>query len=105
MIISGGFNVFPSEIEAVIHALGSVNDCAVIGLPDEKWGEIVTAVVEPKAGEIIDPDLVIAACKEKLGSVKAPKRVFVQELPRSANGKVLKRELRDAFWASAGRAI
>ena len=105
MIISGGFNVFPSEIEAVIHALGSVNDCAVIGLPDEKWGEIVTAVVEPKDGATIDPDLIIAACKEKLGSVKAPKRVFVQELPRSANGKVLKRELRAAFWASAGRAI
>jgi acyl-CoA synthetase (AMP-forming)/AMP-acid ligase II len=105
MIISGGFNVFPSEIEAVIHALGSVNDCAVIGLPDDKWGEIVTAVVEPKDGATIDPDLIIAACKEKLGSVKAPKRVFVQELPRSANGKVLKRELRDAFWASAGRAI
>lgn len=105
MIISGGFNVFPSEVEAIIHALGSVNDCAVIGLPDEKWGEVVTAVIEPKAGETIDPDSVIAACKEKLGSVKAPKQVFVQELPRSANGKVLKRELRDAFWASAGRAI
>ena len=105
MIISGGFNVFPSEIEAVIHAMGSVNDCAVIGLPDDKWGEVVTAVVEPKAGETIDPDRIIATCKQALGSVKAPKQVFVQELPRSANGKVLKRELRDAFWASAGRSI
>jgi acyl-CoA synthetase (AMP-forming)/AMP-acid ligase II len=105
LIISGGFNVFPSEVEAVIHALGTVNDCAVIGLPDDKWGEVVTAVVEPKAGETVDPDRVIARCKERLGSVKAPKQVFIQELPRSANGKVLKRELRDAFWASAGRAI
>lgn len=105
MIISGGFNVFPSEVEAVIHTLGTVNDCAVIGLPDDKWGEVVTAVVEPKAGETIDAELVIAICKEQLGSVKTPKQVIVQELPRSANGKVLKRELRDAFWASAGRTI
>ena len=105
MIISGGFNVFPSEVEAVIHSVGTVNDCAVIGLPDDKWGEVVTAVVEPKSGQTIDAELIIAICKERLGSVKAPKRVLVQELPRSANGKVLKRELRDAFWASAGRSI
>ncbi len=105
MIITGGFNVFPSEVETVIHTLGTVNDCAVIGLPDDKWGEIVTAIVEPKAGATIDPDLVIETCKARLGSVKAPKQVFVRELPRSANGKVLKRELRDAFWASTGRAI
>jgi acyl-CoA synthetase (AMP-forming)/AMP-acid ligase II len=105
MIISGGFNVFPSEVEAVIHSLGTVNDCAVIGLPDDKWGEVVTAVIEPKPGATIDADIVINACKAQLGSIKAPKRVIVRDLPRSANGKVLKRELRDAFWTSTGRSI
>jgi acyl-CoA synthetase (AMP-forming)/AMP-acid ligase II len=105
MIISGGFNVFPSEVEAVIHKVGTVNDCAVIGLPDDKWGEMVTAVVEPKVGVTIDEDLIIAICREQLGSVKAPKKVIVQELPRSANGKVLKRELRKAYWTTAGRSI
>ena len=105
MIISGGFNVFPSEVESVIHTIGTVNDCAVIGVPDDKWGEMVTAVVEPKAGAVIDADLIIATCKEQLGPVKAPKQVIVQELPRSPVGKVLKRELRDAFWTSAGRSI
>lgn len=77
----------------------------MIGLPDDKWGEMVTAVVEPKPGAAIDQEQIIATCKEQLGSVKAPKGVIVQELPRSANGKVLKRELRTTYWASAGRSI
>jgi acyl-CoA synthetase (AMP-forming)/AMP-acid ligase II len=105
MIISGGFNVFPSEVEAVIHSTGDVNDCAVIGLPDEKWGELVTAVIEPKPGHTIEEESLIELCKEKLGSVKAPKQVIFRELPRSANGKVLKRALRDEYWAAAGRSI
>ncbi|SPT51333.1 AMP-binding enzyme [Actinomadura madurae] len=73
MIISGGFNVFPREVEQVIHTLPGVNDCAVIGLPDDKWGEAVTAMVEPKNGHEIDPALVIATCREALGPVKTPK--------------------------------
>lgn len=105
MIITGGFNVFPSEVEAVIHTVGTVNDCAVIGLPDDKWGEAVAAVVEAKEGATIDADQIIAICREQLGPVKTPKQVIVQDLPRSPNGKVLKRELRDAFWTAAGRAI
>jgi acyl-CoA synthetase (AMP-forming)/AMP-acid ligase II len=105
MIITGGFNVFPSEVEAVIHTFAEVNDCAVIGVPDEKWGEAVTAVIEPKPGAEIDGDAVIAACKERLGSVKTPKRVIVRSLPRSPIGKVLKRELRDEFWADAERHV
>jgi acyl-CoA synthetase (AMP-forming)/AMP-acid ligase II len=63
MIISGGFNVYPSEVEAVLHTFPGVNDCAVIGIPDAKWGEAVTAVIEPKAGSEIDPEQVIAVCK------------------------------------------
>jgi len=106
MIITGGFNVWPSEIEQTIHAMEGVADVAVIGLPDEQWGEVVTAVVQMKPGaEELDVDEVRATCKAKLGPVKAPKQVFFRELPRSPAGKVLKRALRDEYWTEAGRAV
>lgn len=105
MIITGGFNVWPSEIEQVIHGIAGVRDCAVVGLPDEKWGEAVTAVIELRDGASIDPDAVIARCREALGPVKTPKSVMFRELPRSPNGKVLKRALRDEYWAGRARAV
>jgi acyl-CoA synthetase (AMP-forming)/AMP-acid ligase II len=98
MIISGGFNIFPSEIEQVIWSHPSVGDCAVIGIPDEKWGEAVTAIVVPKAGFSINPDELQTYCRQRLASVKVPKSVIVEaDLPRSAVGKVLKRVLRERF--------
>ncbi len=106
MIVSGGFNVFPSEIEAVINAHPAVLDCAVVGVPDEKWGEAVKAIVQLKPGQKIAADQLIAMCKQELGSVKAPKSVeFWDELPRSAVGKVLKRDIRDKFWGDQWRAV
>jgi acyl-CoA synthetase (AMP-forming)/AMP-acid ligase II len=105
MIITGGFNVFPSEVERVIWSHDAVLDCAVIGVPDEKWGEAVTAVVELKEDRFVDPDELIALCKRTLGSVQAPKAVHFQELPRSTNGKVLKRTLRDTYWAGRERLV
>jgi acyl-CoA synthetase (AMP-forming)/AMP-acid ligase II len=106
MIISGGFNVFPSEIEQVIWSHPAVQDCAVIGVPDEKWGEAVKAVIEAVPGENVDEKEIIALCKEKLGSVKAPKSVEVWEkLPRSPVGKVLKKEIRKGFWGGQNRAV
>ncbi len=105
MIISGGFNVFPSEVERVIWTHEAVLDCAVIGAPDEKWGEAVTAVVELKDGAVVEEVELIALCKEELGSVKAPKAVHFRTLPRSTQGKVLKRELRDEFWAGRDRMV
>ncbi|TDE34225.1 ligase [Actinomadura sp. 6K520] len=105
LIISGGFNVFPSEVEQVILGHPAVRDCAVIGLPDDKWGERVTAVVELKAGANADQAELIAACKDRLGGVKAPKEVIFRELPRSPVGKVLKRELRDAYWRGRERKV
>jgi acyl-CoA synthetase (AMP-forming)/AMP-acid ligase II len=106
MIISGGFNVYPSEVEQVIWAHPSVQDCAVIGVPDEKWGEAVKAVVEPKPGAEIDAEQLIALCKEKLGGVKAPKSVdVVAALPRSPVGKVLKKDLREKYWRDIARKI
>ncbi len=104
MIITGGFNVYPSEVEQVIWSHPAVQDCSVIGVPDEEWGEAVKAVVELNPGAEVDPDELIALCKQKLGSVKAPKSVdIVESLPRSPVGKVLKTELRKTYWrARAG---
>jgi len=98
MIISGGFNVYPNDVEQVLTQHEEVLDCAVIGLPDEKWGEIVTGVVQLKPGATLDEAGLIAFTKERIGSVQAPKRViFTDDLPRSPNGKVLKTALRDRF--------
>jgi acyl-CoA synthetase (AMP-forming)/AMP-acid ligase II len=106
MIISGGFNVYPSEVEQVIWAHPAVQDCAVIGVPDDKWGEAVKAVVELNAGQTVAAEELIALCKSKLGSVKAPKSIdFVAALPRSAAGKVLKKDLRQTYWAGRDRKI
>lgn len=105
MIISGGFNVFPSEVERVLWSHPAVLDCAVIGIPDEKWGESVTAVVELKAGRGATEGEMIALCKAALGSAQAPKRVLFRELPRSSSGKVMKRDLRDEFWVGQERLV
>jgi len=106
LIISGGFNVYPSEVEQVIWSHPAVQDCAVIGVPDDRWGEAVKAVVLLKPGEQVSEDELIALCKAKVGSVKAPKSVeFWPELPRSAVGKVLKRSIRERYWADIARKI
>jgi acyl-CoA synthetase (AMP-forming)/AMP-acid ligase II len=106
MIITGGFNVYPNEIEQVIAGLPAVLDCAVIGVPDEKWGEAVKAVVQLRPGGRVEAEDVIAVCKQKLGSVKAPKTVeFVDELPRSPVGKVLKKALKAKSWAGRERMV
>ena len=106
MIISGGLNVFPIEIERVIWSHPAVQDCAVIGVPDEKWGEAVKAVVELKPGESVSGDELIALCKRALSAYKAPKTVeFWDALPRSGVGKVLKRKVRERFWEGHERKI
>ena len=106
MIISGGFNVFPSEVEQVLWSHPAVQDCAVIGVPDEKWGEAVKAVVELKPGAAAAADELIALARDKLGGVKAPKSVdFVATLPRSPVGKVLKKDLRATYWTGHDRKI
>ncbi len=106
MVISGGFNIYPSEVEQVLWSHPAVQDCAVIGVPDDVWGEAVKAVVELNQGHQVTDSELIALCKEKLGSVKAPKTVdFVSSLPRSPVGKVLKKDLRAQYWQTQSRQI
>jgi acyl-CoA synthetase (AMP-forming)/AMP-acid ligase II len=95
MIITGGFNVYSVEVEQALMQHPDVQDSAVIGLPDDKWGEKVVAVVQLRAGRKVEPDEIVAFVKARIGSVKAPKLVDVwPDLPRSKVGKVLKKDIR-----------
>ena len=106
MIISGGVNIYPAEIEAVLHAHPAVRDTAVIGVPDDHWGESVKAVVELHPGAEVTADELITWCGERLAGYKKPRSVdFVDELPRGLDGKLLKRKVREPYWAAAGRRI
>jgi acyl-CoA synthetase (AMP-forming)/AMP-acid ligase II len=95
LIISGGFNVFPYEVEQALLSHPQVQECAVVGIPHAKWGEQVTGVVELVPGGHLEPEELISHARKIVGSMKAPKEIFMMEsLPRSAVGKVLKREIR-----------
>ena len=106
IIISGGFNVYPGEVEQVLWTHPAIQDCAVIGVPHEKWGEAVTAVVELKPGASVVESELIALCKDQLGSIKTPKNIEIwNSLPRSLVGKVLKKDIREHYWKASGRRI
>ncbi len=106
MIITGGFNVFPREIEDVIAEHPTVAQVAVVGVPDETWGEAVKAVVVPRPGQTIDPDALIALVKQAKGSVHAPKSIdIVDAIPLSALGKPDKKALREQFWGDRSRGV
>ena len=109
LIISGGANVYPAEVEAALLEDPAVADAAVIGVPDEEWGEQVKAIVELKSGVVGDADTaaqIIGRCRMRIARYKAPRTIdFVQRLPRLPNGKVEKRRLREPYWASRDREI
>ena len=106
LIISGGFNIYPKEIEDVLTAHPAVALAAVIGVPDDKWGEKVVAVIVPRTGETADERELIQLVKDKKGAVQAPKQVdFVQCLPQTALGKVDKKALRGRYWENAQRLV
>jgi acyl-CoA synthetase (AMP-forming)/AMP-acid ligase II len=101
MIISGGENIYPAEIERVLAEHPSVGDCAVIGVPDDRWGEVPKAVVVPAPGRTVDVDALLGYCRTHLAAFKCPKSVdLVDELPRNPTGKVLKKDLRKPYWAA-----
>ncbi|MBW2229197.1 MAG: AMP-binding protein [Deltaproteobacteria bacterium] len=106
MIVSGGFNVFPREIEDVLSTHPTVSTVAVIGVPDEKWGEAVKAIVVPRPGASIDAEVLIELVKKRKGSIYAPKTVDVVEaLPLTAVGKADKKVLRAQYWGDAKRGV
>jgi fatty-acyl-CoA synthase len=106
MIITGGFNVYCAEVEAGIMALPQVHECAVIGVPDDTWGEAVKAIVVLRQGESLTEEAVITHCKAKLGGVKSPKSVeFLSDIPKTPAGKTDRKELRRPYWANADRAV
>lgn len=106
LIITGGFNVYPNEVEAVLNAHPAVQECLVIGVPDDKWGEAIKGIVRLKPGAAATPEELMLLCRNRLGAVKSPKTVeFWDDLPRSAVGKLLRREARQKFWVGHWRTI
>ena len=106
MIITGGFNVYCAEVEACVMELAQVKDCAVIGVPDEKWGEAVKAIAILREDASLSQESIIAHCKARLGSVKSPKSVeFWDDIPKTPAAKTDKKTIRKAFWTGVDRAV
>jgi long-chain acyl-CoA synthetase len=106
MVISGGVNIYPAEIEAVLHGLSGVQDCAVFGVPDDEFGEALMAMIEPQQGVSLDVAAIRTQLKSALADYKVPRHIEVQTgLPREDSGKIFKRRLRDPYWEKANRKI
>jgi acyl-CoA synthetase (AMP-forming)/AMP-acid ligase II len=106
MIISGGENVYPAEVENAVYSHPKVADVAVIGIPDARWGEAVKACVVVKPGETLSEAEVIAHARQHIAGYKCPKSVdFIAALPRNPSGKILRRELRAPYWEGKERQI
>jgi fatty-acyl-CoA synthase len=106
MIVSGGENIYPAEVENAVFGHPAVADVAVIGVPDEKWGEAVKAIVVLKPGETANAADIIAFTRTRIASYKLPKTVdFIEALPRNPSGKILRRELREPYWAGRERRV
>jgi len=106
MIVSGGENIYPAEVENAVFGHPAVADVAVIGVPDEKWGEAVKAIVVLKPGATATPEEIIAYTRERIAGYKTPRSVdFIAALPRNPSGKVLRRELRLPYWEGKQRMV
>ena len=106
MVVSGGENVYPREVEEVLFKHEAIADVAVIGVPSEQWGEALLAVVVMKESQQIEADSLIEYCRGKLAGYKIPRQVeFIEELPRNPSGKVLKRQLREPYWEGVERRV
>jgi len=105
MIITGGFNVYSVEVEQALMQHPDVQDSAVVGLPDEKWGERVVAVLQLHPGRVLDPSDLLGFVKARIGSVKTPKQIEIwSDLPRSKVGKVMKKDVRATLLAKMGKS-
>jgi long-chain acyl-CoA synthetase len=106
MIVSGAENIYPAEVESALFGHPDIVDVAVIGVPDERWGEAVKAVVVIRPGSQCQPDDIIGFARNRIAGYKLPKSVdFVAELPRNPSGKILKRELRKPYWEGRERNV
>ncbi len=106
LIVSGGENIYPAEVENVLLGVDGVADAAVIGVPDDRWGETVKAIVVTARGADVTADDVVASCRARLAHYKCPTSVdFVETLPRNPSGKILKRQLREPYWQGQERRI
>lgn len=106
MVISGGVNIYPAEIEAELLKVPGVADCAVFGIPDDEFGEAICAYVQPNPGAALDEAHVRTELSKHIARFKLPKRIeFVADLPREDSGKIFKRKLREPYWQEAGRSI
>jgi long-chain acyl-CoA synthetase len=106
MVILGGTNVYPAEIESVLGGMPDVADCAVFGVPDERLGEVLAAVIQLTPGSSVGADDVTAFLREHIANFKVPKVIeFRAELPREDSGKIFKRRLRDAYWQGHERMV
>jgi long-chain acyl-CoA synthetase len=106
MIISGAENIYPAEVESAVYGHPAVAEVAVIGIPDDKWGEAVKAVVALKPGMTATPDEIIAFARGRIAAFKAPKSIdFIDALPRNASGKILRKDLREPYWAGRARRV
>jgi fatty-acyl-CoA synthase len=106
MIVTGGENVYPAEVENALMSHPAVADAAVIGVPDDRWGEAVKAIIVLRSGVTLDPDSIIAHCRAQIAGYKTPKTIDVIDvLPRNPSGKVLRRELREPYWLGRERRV
>jgi acyl-CoA synthetase (AMP-forming)/AMP-acid ligase II len=107
MIVSGGENVYSGEVEAAIYEIPEVKEAAVFGIPDEKWGELVAAVVVVRPGANLSAEELKQYCKTRIASYKVPRHIefMTEELPKSGSGKILKRVLREKYWAGQSRRV
>ena len=106
MIVTGGENVYSTEVENTLYLHPAVLECAVVGVPDEKWGEAVQGIVVLKPAAQATEEELIRFCKERIARYKAPKSIdFISALPKTGSGKIEKKKLRDRYWPDAEKKI
>ncbi|MCY1247984.1 Long-chain-fatty-acid--CoA ligase [compost metagenome] len=106
MIISGGFNVYPTEVETTLYQHPAIHEVCVVGIPDPQWGESVKAVASLRPGATVSAEELVAFCRARMADYKCPRTVdFAQELPKNASGKVARKLVREPYWKNEERRV